>query len=77
MGGRRVEVHVFDRVASLPQVKANLASCREREKEKRQTEKKREEYLTSFWISQIKQQQTVAVLIVNPMKVQRKLISKK
>ena len=32
VGGRRVEVQVFDRVASLTQVKGNLASCRERER---------------------------------------------
>ncbi|KAM7424442.1 hypothetical protein PAMA_000677 [Pampus argenteus] len=29
-----MEVRVFDRVASLPQVKGNLASCREREGKK-------------------------------------------
>lgn len=34
VGGRRVVVQVFDRVASLPQVKGYLASCREREREK-------------------------------------------
>lgn len=58
MGGRREEVQVFDRVASLPQVKGNLASCREGEGKK---EGKREKSIslecaiyvirvTSFWI---------------------------
>lgn len=34
-----VEEQVFDRVASLPQVKGNLASCREREQETQKKEK--------------------------------------
>lgn len=36
MGGRQVEVKVRDRVASLSQVKGNLASCRERGRERKE-----------------------------------------
>lgn len=41
MGGRQVEVKVFDRVASLPQVKGNPASRRERGREGEKYRKKR------------------------------------
>lgn len=48
MGGRLVEVHVEDGVASLPQVKANLASCREREREKTDRKKREKSILHQY-----------------------------
>lgn len=42
--GRWVEVQVFDRVASLPQVKGNLASCREREKKERKRRREQHQH---------------------------------